>query len=79
MCGITACVADRDVVDTLLDGLRNLEYRGYDSAGVATRSGSGVTVVKREGGIDELADAIGAVGPTGFAGIGHTRWSTHWD
>ena len=77
MCGITACVADDDVVDTLLDGLRNLEYRGYDSAGVATRNGSGVTVVKREGGIDELADAVGVVDPSGIAGVGHTRWSTH--
>jgi glucosamine--fructose-6-phosphate aminotransferase (isomerizing) len=77
MCGITACVADDDVVDTLLDGLRNLEYRGYDSAGVATRNGNGVTVVKREGGIDELSEAVGVVEPSGFAGIGHTRWSTH--
>jgi len=77
MCGITACVANRDVVDTLLDGLRDLEYRGYDSAGVATRTGDGVTVVKREGGIDELADAAETVDPSGFAGVGHTRWSTH--
>ncbi|MDH5021315.1 glutamine--fructose-6-phosphate transaminase (isomerizing) [Halobacterium rubrum] len=84
MCGITACVtaaADRgddgDVVDVLLGGLRNLEYRGYDSAGVATTAGDGVTVVKREGGIDELAEAVGVVEPTGRAGVGHTRWSTH--
>ncbi|MFC3476428.1 glutamine--fructose-6-phosphate transaminase (isomerizing) [Halobacterium litoreum] len=77
MCGITACVATDDVADTLLAGLRNLEYRGYDSAGVATRNGDGVTVVKREGGIDELAAKLDDADPSGRLGVGHTRWSTH--
>ena len=79
MCGITACVAaeGEDVLDTLLAGLQNLEYRGYDSSGVAVRNDETVTVVKREGEIDALADALGAVEPAGAVGIGHTRWSTH--
>ncbi|QKY21989.1 glutamine--fructose-6-phosphate transaminase (isomerizing) (plasmid) [Halolamina sp. CBA1230] len=79
MCGITACAApdDEDVLDTLVDGLRNLEYRGYDSSGVAVRDDGAVTVVKREGEIDALAAALDDVAPAGNVGIGHTRWSTH--
>ena len=76
MCGITACAGTGDVVDTLLTGLRNLEYRGYDSAGTATL-GDDITVVKQKGGIDELAAALERAGPVGRVGIGHTRWSTH--
>ncbi|GAB7095418.1 glutamine--fructose-6-phosphate transaminase (isomerizing) [Halolamina litorea] len=79
MCGITACAAPRgtDVLETLVDGLRNLEYRGYDSSGVAVRNDDGLTVVKREGEIDVLADALADTAPAGAVGIGHTRWSTH--
>jgi glucosamine--fructose-6-phosphate aminotransferase (isomerizing) len=77
MCGITACVGNEDVVDVLLGGLENLEYRGYDSSGIATRSAESVAVVKREGGIDELATTLDSVDPDGRVGIGHTRWSTH--
>ncbi len=79
MCGITACVApsEADVLGTLVDGLRNLEYRGYDSSGVALRNDGRVTVVKREGEIDVLADALEEYSPGGAVGIGHTRWSTH--
>ncbi|WP_336035107.1 glutamine--fructose-6-phosphate transaminase (isomerizing) [Halobacterium yunchengense] len=79
MCGITAVAGpgDEDVVDVLLGGLRNLEYRGYDSAGVATPGDGGVSVVKREGGIDDLASALDAAAVAGSVGVGHTRWSTH--
>ncbi|GAA0202661.1 glutamine--fructose-6-phosphate transaminase (isomerizing) [Halobaculum roseum] len=77
MCGITACVGDDDVVDTVLTGLKNLEYRGYDSAGIATLNGAGVRVHKREGGIDELVAEVDGVDLRGEFGVGHTRWSTH--
>jgi glucosamine--fructose-6-phosphate aminotransferase (isomerizing) len=77
MCGITACIADDDVVDALFTGLKNLEYRGYDSSGIATRDGDAVRVVKREGTIDNLETELAVVEPSGTAAIGHTRWSTH--
>ncbi len=77
MCGITACAGVEGVVDALLEGLGNLEYRGYDSAGVAVPGEEGVTVCKREGRVDALVEAIGGAGPTGSVGVGHTRWSTH--
>ncbi|SNZ16996.1 glucosamine--fructose-6-phosphate aminotransferase (isomerizing) [Natronoarchaeum philippinense] len=77
MCGITARVGRGDAVDELLTGLENLEYRGYDSAGVAVRNGHGLSVHKREGKIDRLKDRIERSPPSGSMGIGHTRWSTH--
>lgn len=77
MCGITACIGHEDVSDTLLTGLENLEYRGYDSSGVATSNGRGITVVKREGKIQNLETALESTDPNGRVGIGHTRWSTH--
>ncbi|MFC6784643.1 glutamine--fructose-6-phosphate transaminase (isomerizing) [Halobaculum halobium] len=77
MCGITACVGDGDVVDTVLTGLKNLEYRGYDSAGIATLTDAGVQSHKCEGRIDDLVDELGGVDLCGTFGVGHTRWSTH--
>ncbi|SFC59274.1 glutamine--fructose-6-phosphate transaminase [Halobiforma haloterrestris] len=83
MCGIvgyTGARADRSVREVLLTGLSNLEYRGYDSAGVAIANGS-LAVRKREGELPELKAAMeGGAEPVpddGLAGIGHTRWSTH--
>ena len=77
MCGITACVGTDDAVGGLLAGLSNLEYRGYDSAGIAVKGGRGLRVVKREGELDRLREALGTERPSGTIGIGHTRWSTH--
>jgi glucosamine--fructose-6-phosphate aminotransferase (isomerizing) len=77
MCGITACVGGDDAVGGLLTGLGNLEYRGYDSAGIAVSDEDGLSVVKREGRLERLREALGTDRPTGTIGIGHTRWSTH--
>ncbi|SEH67995.1 glucosamine--fructose-6-phosphate aminotransferase (isomerizing) [Rheinheimera pacifica] len=78
MCGIVGAVAQRDVVDILVEGLRRLEYRGYDSAGVAVVSSAGeLTRLRRLGKVKELADAVAAAPVTGGTGIAHTRWATH--
>ncbi|MFD1515752.1 glutamine--fructose-6-phosphate transaminase (isomerizing) [Halomarina rubra] len=77
MCGIIACIGADDAAGDLLTGLENLEYRGYDSAGVAVQNGSGIAVRKRAGQISELDAAVASDTPAGRVGIGHTRWSTH--
>ncbi|WP_121823383.1 glutamine--fructose-6-phosphate transaminase (isomerizing) [Halostella salina] len=78
MCGITAHVGSDEAVEDLLTGLENLEYRGYDSAGVAVKNGVGIDVCKRQGEISKLKERIrGEVDGGGNVGIGHTRWSTH--
>ncbi len=77
MCGITARVGGGDALEELLTGLTNLEYRGYDSAGIALRNGSGLSVHKHEGKIARLESQVREVRPAGEIGIGHTRWSTH--
>ena len=77
MCGITACIGGGDVVHELLESLSNLEYRGYDSAGIATVTDTAVDVRKREGEMDELRRAVARDPLAGSVGIGHTRWSTH--
>ncbi|MDQ2054436.1 glutamine--fructose-6-phosphate transaminase (isomerizing) [Halobellus sp. H-GB7] len=78
MCGIVARAGFGDAIDELLAGLQNLEYRGYDSAGVAVRDESGgISVCKREGETDALEAALEDRRLGGAVGIGHTRWSTH--
>ena len=78
MCGIVGYVGSRQATDVLLPGLSRLEYRGYDSAGVAIHDGSSIRIVKRAGRIAELEKAM-ADGQAASAsvGIGHTRWATH--
>lgn len=77
MCGIVGAIADRNVTPILLEGLRRLEYRGYDSAGVAVLDKEGkLDRVRRQGKVATLADAIGNQ-LSGNIGIAHTRWATH--
>jgi len=76
MCGITARVGTDDALDELLTSLTNLEYRGYDSAGVALLDDE-IEVCKREGETDDLKAAVERRRPSGPIGLGHTRWSTH--
>jgi glucosamine--fructose-6-phosphate aminotransferase (isomerizing) len=78
MCGIVGAVADRDVVPDLIEGLRRLEYRGYDSAGVAVLNGSQtVQRLRTVGKVRKLQDALAADPTHGNLGIAHTRWATH--
>ncbi|MEL7265279.1 MAG: glutamine--fructose-6-phosphate transaminase (isomerizing), partial [Planctomycetota bacterium] len=77
MCGIVGYIGHRNAGPFLVDGLRRLEYRGYDSAGVAIRGDEGVHVCRSVGRIDALAAQLGNTPPAGTAGIGHTRWATH--
>jgi glucosamine--fructose-6-phosphate aminotransferase (isomerizing) len=78
MCGIVGAIAQRDIVPVLVEGLRRLEYRGYDSAGVAVLNGSGVLKrVRTVGKVQILQDAIDASPTHGPIGIAHTRWATH--
>ena len=76
MCGIVGAVASRNVVPMLVEGLRRLEYRGYDSAGVAVINGE-IKRVRRIGRVADMEAAAAAEGLTGQIGIGHTRWATH--
>ena len=78
MCGIVGAVAQRDVVDILVEGLKRLEYRGYDSAGVAIIDNSKqLHRARRLGKVQELADAVDEAKVIGGTGIAHTRWATH--
>ena len=77
MCGIVGAVAERNVVPILMEGLRRLEYRGYDSAGIAVLENGGVTRLRRAGKVQELADALEEQPAHGVQGISHTRWATH--
>src|ERR671924_344434 len=77
MCGIVGYVGRKEAEPILLDGLRRLEYRGYDSAGVATLTGPTLHLRKRAGRIAELARHLRERPAPGCVGISHTRWATH--
>ncbi len=77
MCGIVGAIADRDVVPVLIEGLKRLEYRGYDSAGIAIVKDGQVSRVRRTGRVAEMEAASQAEHFDATLGIGHTRWATH--
>ena len=77
MCGIVGYAGRQQAAPVLLEGLRRLEYRGYDSAGAAICNGTELQVRKKAGRLDQLADLLEAQPALGFTGIGHTRWATH--
>jgi len=77
MCGIVGAVAERNVVPILMEGLRRLEYRGYDSAGIAIRDGESIKRIRRVGKVQELQNALDENPLRGDTGISHTRWATH--
>src|SRR6266853_3109177 len=77
MCGIVGYVGSKEAAPVLMDGLTRLEYRGYDSVGVAVLDGRGVETRKLAGRIDGLRALLGSAPLSGRCGIGHTRWATH--
>jgi glutamine---fructose-6-phosphate transaminase (isomerizing) len=77
MCGIVGYVGFRTTAELLLEGLHRLEYRGYDSAGIALQSDGGIALRKKAGRVSELASLLETSSISGKSGIGHTRWATH--
>src|SRR4051794_5549495 len=77
MCGIIGYVGSRTAKPLLLQGLRRLEYRGYDSAGIALREDDALDYVRAVGNLQNLVEAAGPNGSQSTHGLGHTRWATH--
>lgn len=78
MCGIVGYVGPKDCSEVLVNALTKLEYRGYDSAGIAVFDNGEIKTVKTKGKLQDLKDKLAEVGtPKGHVGIGHTRWATH--
>ena len=77
MCGIVGYTGQNQAYPILIDGLKKLEYRGYDSAGVALHSGAGIRVYKKQGMVAALEESVGNEPTAATVGIGHTRWATH--
>ncbi len=77
MCGIVGYVGEQQSAPILVSGLKKLEYRGYDSAGVAVVNGGTLNVVRATGKLKNLEARVAAEPPSGTLGIGHTRWATH--
>ncbi|MEK7678688.1 MAG: glutamine--fructose-6-phosphate aminotransferase, partial [Deltaproteobacteria bacterium] len=77
MCGIVAYMGQKDAVSVLLEGLKRLEYRGYDSSGIAVFKDGKIVLRRSVGKLEKLAANIAGHPITGSTGIGHTRWATH--
>src|SRR5665647_1433172 len=76
MCGIMGYIGVSNAVPVIIDGLSRLEYRGYDSAGIAMYKDGNLKIIKKKGRLTEMVDALGEF-PVTDLGIGHTRWATH--
>ncbi|GMT47580.1 MAG: hypothetical protein IEMM0007_1146 [bacterium] len=77
MCGIVGYTGKRNSLPVLVDGLKRLEYRGYDSAGIAFQNGNGIEIYKTKGKIKDLQKTLPHPTPDAMVGLGHTRWATH--
>ena len=77
MCGIVAYLGERDAFPILINGLKRLEYRGYDSAGVALFEGDELKIYKCQGKVSDLEAHVNGRSTKGSIGMGHTRWATH--
>ena len=77
MCGIVGYYGNEDAIPILINGLKRLEYRGYDSAGIAVINGGGLNVLKQAGKVKELESSVEESTLKGSVGIAHTRWATH--
>lgn len=77
MCGIVGYVGNKGAKSFLIDGLSKLEYRGYDSAGIAVLDGTSISLAKQKGRLSNLEGALKSKSSEGTIGIGHTRWATH--
>ena len=77
MCGIVGYIGTKNCVPILINGLKRLEYRGYDSAGVALLTNNGMQIVKNKGKVSLLQDKLDKSNLNSLVGIGHTRWATH--
>ena len=77
MCGIVAYIGPNQAYPVVINGLKRLEYRGYDSAGIALSGGNGISILKQKGKVSDLEDYSSEKNKNGTIGIGHTRWATH--
>ncbi|MDD4644193.1 MAG: glutamine--fructose-6-phosphate aminotransferase, partial [Bacilli bacterium] len=77
MCSIIGYAGNKPIINILLNGLSKLEYRGYDSAGIAVISNQQIKVIKSKGKLDNLIKKVGSYRLPSTLGIGHTRWATH--
>ena len=77
MCGIVGYVGPRQAAEILIAGLKRMEYRGYDSSGIAVVNGDGLKIAKQAGKLSALEKSLNGSMPSGTLGIGHTRWATH--
>ena len=77
MCGIVGYIGGQNAYPIIINGLKRLEYRGYDSAGIALYNGKSTSVYKKYGKVSDLENSVAGLDTSGCLGIGHTRWATH--